>query len=432
MFRNLSQCSKHATQHHDILYLFLFSHHKPLKTISATMRLSTLLLLMSIICASCTKKDIKQPENEITLPIIANSISNQQIRAFAEDKNGHIWIGTFRGLNKFTSHEYHQYFCTSNSSGLPDNQIQDLLCDSKGRLWVSTVNGVCIYTDEDKFQRIPMNAGNKIGLKLLETKDGEILLYTGSDLHKYNPDSNQMDCIIKDIHLKNTFSAQLFVDSNNNLWSAGPLALISYDIKDMTLKKNIPLKGFPTYFYLHSNGDLWLTGNRTIQIFNVYTYKFIDLPTTIKQSKLWNNNIEYIHPYGDNYLLLKTPHDGIFCYNYHDNSVIHEKEKHLPISLPKIDIWRMFTDSQKNLWIGSYDQGYEVAYNYKRNFNSNNNLQTYMKNKSVFSVAMGKDNSLWMLTLRDGLYRYDFERQEIQKINLNQFLTEEKKGANIS
>ena len=79
------------------------------------MRLSTLLLLMSIICASCTKKDIKQPENEITLPIIANSISNQQIRAFAEDKNGHIWIGTFRGLNKFTSHEYHQYFCTSNS-----------------------------------------------------------------------------------------------------------------------------------------------------------------------------------------------------------------------------------------------------------------------------------------------------------------------------
>ena len=396
------------------------------------MRLSTLLLLMSIICASCTKKDIKQPENEITLPIIANSISNQQIRAFAEDKNGHIWIGTFRGLNKFTSHEYHQYFCTNNSSGLPDNQIQDLLCDSKGRLWVSTVNGVCIYTDEDKFQRIPMNAGNKIGLKLLETKDGEILLYTGSDLHKYNPDSNQMDCIIKDIHLKNTFSAQLFVDSNNNLWSAGPLALISYDIKDMTLKKNIPLKGFPTYFYLHSNGDLWLTGNRTIQIFNVYTYKFIDLPTTIKQSKLWNNNIEYIHPYGDNYLLLKTPHDGIFCYNYHDNSVIHEKEKHLPISLPKIDIWRMFTDSQKNLWIGSYDQGYEVAYNYKRNFNSNNNLQTYMKNKSVFSVAMGKDNSLWMLTLRDGLYRYDFERQEIQKINLNQFLTEEKKEQTLA
>lgn len=122
MFRNLSQCSKHAAQHHDILYLFLFSHHKPLKTISATMRLSTLLLLMSIICASCTKKDIKQPENEITLPIIANSISNQQIRAFAEDKNGHIWIGTFRGLNKFTSHEYHQYFCTNNSSGLPDNQ----------------------------------------------------------------------------------------------------------------------------------------------------------------------------------------------------------------------------------------------------------------------------------------------------------------------
>ena len=94
-------------------------------------------------------------------PVITNDISNQQIKAFAEDAQGYIWVGTFRGLNRYNVHEYHQYFCTDDSSGLPDNQITDLLLDSKGRMWVATVNGVCIYTDKDNFQRIPFDHENK-------------------------------------------------------------------------------------------------------------------------------------------------------------------------------------------------------------------------------------------------------------------------------
>ena len=48
-------------------------------------------------------------------------------------------------LNKNNVHDYHQYFCTDDSLGLPDNQITHLLRDSKNRFWVGTVNGVC-YT----------------------------------------------------------------------------------------------------------------------------------------------------------------------------------------------------------------------------------------------------------------------------------------------
>lgn len=56
---------------------------------------------------------------EIESPVITQDISNQQITSFEEDAQGHVWIGTFRGLNKYNVHEYHQYFCTNNQYDLP-------------------------------------------------------------------------------------------------------------------------------------------------------------------------------------------------------------------------------------------------------------------------------------------------------------------------
>ena len=71
--------------------------------------------------------------------VVANELSNSRVQCIAEDADGYLWIGTFRGLNRYDGHEYHQYFCTFDSLGLPDNQIQSLLCDQQGRLWVATV-----------------------------------------------------------------------------------------------------------------------------------------------------------------------------------------------------------------------------------------------------------------------------------------------------
>ena len=87
---------------------------------------------------------------------ISDALSNDRITAITQDMQGHIWIGTFRGLNKFDSHAYHQYFCgTDEPNALPDNQIRCLHTDVSGRLWVGTVNGICRYRDDDSFETIP-------------------------------------------------------------------------------------------------------------------------------------------------------------------------------------------------------------------------------------------------------------------------------------
>lgn len=77
----------------------------------------------------------------------------------------------------------------------------------------------------------------------------------------------------------------------------------------------------------------------------------------------------------------------------------------------------MFTDSQKNLWIGSVDQGYVVRYNYKERFNTNNHLSSYLNRKSVLSVAVDKERNLWMATMIDGLYVYNMDSHAVKEVD---------------
>ena len=136
---------------------------------------SLVFVLSAMLLAACTHPEqVKNPASEG--PVISAELSNQKVTCVCEDAQAQIWIGTFRGLNRYNSHEYHQYFCHDDSVSLPDNQIQDLMLDSKGRLWVSTVNGVARYTDQDQFEQIPIEGPNGNGVQLLELKNGRILL----------------------------------------------------------------------------------------------------------------------------------------------------------------------------------------------------------------------------------------------------------------
>lgn len=382
-------------------------------------------LFLSVSCHKESKSETaKYSERES--PLITNDISNQKVTSFEEDALGHIWIGTFRGLNKFNVHEYHQYFCTDDSLDLPDNQINDLFRDSKGRLWVATVNGVTLYTDKDNFHRVPITISNKNGYRFMENKEGKILLNMMHQLAVYNPKTDSFDVPIKEFDQHHTFNQHCFIDQSNKLWAANPLLLRCYNSSTFALEDSIPLQNFPTYFFLQNNRQLWLTGNHQITLFDTYTRKFVELPKAIREHPLLSRvNINYIHPYGENSLLLNTDKQGMFLYNYIKDKVIHQSENGFPFEVPRFKISRIFTDSQKNLWFGSVDQGYTVRYNYRERFNTNNYLSLSFKRKSVKSVAIDKYRNLWITTLMDGLHVYNMDNQKVIKLNTQQLFKQD-------
>lgn len=398
-------------------------------------------LLLTVIClsvlllAACRPATDGTPSADIPQnPVIASEISNQQVNAIAEDAQGHIWMGTFRGLNKYDAYEFQQYYCTDDSLGPQDNHIQALLRDSQGQLWVSSVNGLSVYTDHDTFRHIPSDLANKNGVQLLETRDGRILLNTISDLGVYNPRNGRLEHAIQQITHSGTYAAVCHIDESNHLWVACPQSIRRYDTDGFRLTDSIPVTDYPIHYYFHTDGTLWLTSSEHLQVFDCRTRTFRPVPAVIARHPILSRaDVTLIHAYGKHGLLLNTAYDGLFYYDSQDDIVSHQDEKGFPFEAPRFNISTFFTDSHQNLWIGSTDQGYAVAYRYKERFNRDNFLRASLQGKSVVSVAADNNHVLWIATLSDGLYSYDLRQQKIEKaalsggdVRANQVLVDDK------
>lgn len=75
------------------------------------------------------------------------SICSNFIRKCREDKQGNIWIGTFRGLSKYSDQRdgFQNYLSTEERNGLSPASVWSLLCDSQGTMWVGTYFGGVNY-----------------------------------------------------------------------------------------------------------------------------------------------------------------------------------------------------------------------------------------------------------------------------------------------
>ena len=345
--------------------------------------------------------------------IVSNEISNQQVTSFAEDAFGHIWIATIRGLNKYNINEYHQYFSTDDSLSISNNRILQIYTDSKKRLWVATVDGACRYNEQDCFDRIPIESTSKNSIYFFEDNDGKLFLNLNFELCVYNEELNKFEPVIRDLDHQN-FGTSCFVDKSNNIWVVTPWHVKCYNSHNYELKQELKRDKYTTFSYLDENGKLWLASWRDLEVYDTRTGKYEQVPHAIAQHPVLKNAIIYrMHPYNNSSVLIQTQKDGVFIYNKFSETIVHQSESGFPFIVPDFDITSFFTDSQKNLWIGSFDQGYKVIYHYKERFNNNQFLQSKLKGKSVLSVASDHDKNLWIVTRSDGIMLYRNDNNEI-------------------
>lgn len=80
-------------------------------------------------------------------PHKANNISSNQVRGFAEDNFGNIWIGTFTGLNKYNprSNQFKNYIKTPLPGSLTHSSVFPVYKDKQGTIWVGTYYGGVNY-----------------------------------------------------------------------------------------------------------------------------------------------------------------------------------------------------------------------------------------------------------------------------------------------
>ena len=364
--------------------------------------------------------------------VVAQELSNTRVQCIAEDAAGQLWIGTFRGLNRYDGHEYHQYFCTFDSLGLPDNQIQSLLCDNKGRLWVATVNGICRYTKQDNFEKIPMQTGNRNARKLLMDTKGRVFAYNGTELLQYD---EQHHIFLSKVNrtMTNQSWGDCFIDGADDVLLAGPGNLLVYSGETFKLKKEFKDSnnlGF-YFFELLPNGLMLASGNGTLLLFDTKSQQPIPLSREMMDRLTAHGSVlQAACLLENNTILLSTSRNGLFELNLLTHTLRGQDDANFTVPVPDGYVTRIFQDSRKNIWMGTYDKGIFADYYYKEKFGgSDNYLNRVIENSSVFAVAIDKQANLWVSTLMNGLFVYHSTTQKAEQIDIAALPAGERKNA---
>ena len=379
------------------------------------MNLTPLVPLM-LLLAACSGPDKHSfPVEDPDRVVISDRISNQTVNAFAEDGDGHIWIGTFRGLNKYDVHEYHQYFCTDDTTGLPDNRINTLFRSSDGKLWVATVNGIAVRTDKGDFQRIPVPGDNPSVSKIVETSGGTVLFSNNTNLYKYFPEEDALRPVIREM---NAFTPAIVLDGEDRLWVPTSGGIDCYETATFTKVATIQVPYQVFHMGWMGNGELWMSGIGYISIYDTRNLRWKEMPEAVrKERRIMGGDVDIIYPVDEQNILLHVIGLGMFNYNRTAESVVFQEDAGFPFDLPDSDISTIFRDSRQNLWFGTTDHGYSVSYRYKDQFNSNKHLTSFFSGKTVTSLFLEDGRRLWITTQTGGLYIYDLDTREIRSVD---------------
>ncbi len=194
-----------------------------------------------------------------------NSLSSWNIFSIAKDHKGNIWAGTFsRGINKLnttTDKNIRFLHDDENPNSLSYNYVGDIQCDKQGNIWIATLDG----------------------LNRFDPKTGNFKVYKNQPTDSLSIGYNKISCIYP-------YQNKLWIGTNGG-------GLIAYDYKTKNFrtidnKKVIPddnIRGITS----DNHGNLWIST----------TYNLVKLDPKNLHSVIYNasdglEKEEYIRDYG--------------------------------------------------------------------------------------------------------------------------------------
>ncbi len=370
-------------------------------------------------------------ESFLHQPELNTGLSHNVVRAFYEDQQKRIWIGTYDGLNcldrqkkKLTRYRLQKADSLYKNNNLILS-IQAKYHNVDSVLLVGTETGLCVFnTNTNIFNQYRhTDVGNSVSNNVIKTvcvDDSRIWLGTDLGLNLFSPDENRFENFYKGY--KNTFSIsnnvinQIYIDRQNNLWLA-----TDNGIDKMYLKSN---KVFPNRFYNESaslegefdingvseqnNGDIWLATSEGLICYKSEKdiYKRY-LPNEILHNKVIDVFCD------DKGVVWITSDGGLNTYNSKNeqfNSYVADKGTYL--SLKNNYLNRITQSANGNIWIGSYNKGvYKVIKGSGGNIQFANFGSEVYNNNSLSSnrvsdIVIDNNDNVWVATNK-GLNKID-------------------------
>ncbi len=155
------------------------------------------------------------------------------ISAFAEDRDGNVWIGTGSDdtienteglLIRYREGEFQRF---THKEGSPTGWIRDLFLDSRGRLWIASTNAGIRRIDDTQSDVLnfisytPANGLTSLSTaSLTEDEFGRIYIGTWRGIDRLTPETGQVENFTPADGLPGSFVEASYRDKKNNLWFA--------------------------------------------------------------------------------------------------------------------------------------------------------------------------------------------------------------------
>lgn len=363
-------------------------------------RIHIIILLAVLLISSCSRHE----ESSEWHPTLSESLSNQHVTAIAEDEQGFIWVGTERGLNRYDSRKYRQYF---TESGLPSNRISTLFQDSHRRLWVGTDKGLCLYdSQEDRFIEFPSDAPMGIYHQIWETPDGRILVNMIERLCEVDTLSRKVSILIPDFDPDDAFINECYPDSEGNFWSVCQEHLTLYGSRSFSPLYEMGIGATCFFSQLTSDGTLWLDTTSGVQCFDTRSRIFISVPGALGKDPVFSKaRINQIEELWEGVLFIFTD-KGAFLYTKEVDNFYYSQDLTFPQGIGIDDITCLFRDSRGDLWIGSRFEGLANTHFWNNTpFNTDQQLKSLTEGIPVSSLALDVQGNLWISGINDLLVR---------------------------
>ncbi len=343
-------------------------------------------------------------------------INNDVIRSLLVDSKNRLWIGSFKGIDRYNIltgklDKFEANFF--NEDGLSDNSIRSIYEDKRGAIWIGTYFGGVNHIDEEynKFENFNHNpyrnsVSNNIVSSFEEDDKGNVWIGTeGGGLDYYNTTTKQFINYNLQVGISdrvNGLNVKTLLYHKNILW-IGTLngGLINYNVitkkhKKIELKnnQNVNFSTGNVYGLMEDNDRIWIAiFGHGLNILDLKSNTITPVMPNAKKAKSLTSQFCR--------LVFKTKNGNIYVGTSTGLNLVSLDENRFPKSfenvLPNIKIISHLEDRKGNLWIGSENDGLFILENDKGAFKKID-LNENVSGRNIFGIIEDEAGYLWLST----------------------------------
>lgn len=367
------------------------------------------------------KIDIKNNKNIISFKTGHGKfdISENDIYVVRYDPKGYIWAGALKeGLNRIdiNTNEVKQYKNDDrDEKSPPGNHVKDILRDSSGNLWVGTDNGLAKYNEQtENFATYKNKIYDKTSLvndevfSIQEDESGLIWVGTYAGISMFDPNTN-IEHYKKDLFDENSISDNsihgIYEDKDGLLWvstnskGVNVINRKNYNVKHLNkTSKDYPISddnindivGIDNKIFIATKNGLNEVDKdlKTINIYNT-------------EDGICNNNITALFTDSKKNVWIGTA-NGISVLNTNTNEIIDITDILTNHNIEDQYIKVIYEDSKGNYWVGCFIDGGLVKIDPNKrtieNYRNKKEDKTSISSNNIRSIVEDKNGNLYIGT----------------------------------